>query len=94
MAGEGDEYWERMLRAAPYHGSVEKLRDAADVRGWRQIEAARARAAELAEHPRHRRGTFDDGADAAAAGAGQGGRRGAHLTLIVFFATARLPPLQ
>lgn len=51
MAGEGDEYWERMLRAAPYHGSVEKLRDAADVRGWRQIEAARTRAAELAEHP-------------------------------------------
>ena len=84
MAGEGDEYWERMLRAAPYHGSVEKLRDAADVRGWRQIEAARARAAELAEQtPR-----------SVPAGAGQGGRRGAHLTLIVFFATARLEPLQ
>ncbi|MFN8111921.1 MAG: hypothetical protein U0R51_01845 [Solirubrobacterales bacterium] len=48
MAGEGDEYWEWLLRAAPYHGSVEKLRDATDVPGWRQIEAAKARAAELA----------------------------------------------
>ncbi len=47
MAGEGDEFWERLLRAAPYHGTVEKLRDAADVPGWRQIEAARAAAAEL-----------------------------------------------
>ena len=51
MAGEGDEYWERMLRAAPYHGTVEKLRDSADVRGWRQIEAARANAAKLAGKP-------------------------------------------
>lgn len=48
MTGEGDEFWERLLRAAPYHGSVEKLRDAIDVPGWRQIEAANARAAELA----------------------------------------------
>ena len=51
MAGEGDEYWERLLRAAPYYGTVEKLRNAADVPGWRQIEAARARATELAGRP-------------------------------------------
>ena len=53
VGGEGDEYWEWLLRAAPYHGTVEKLRDAVDVRGWRQIEAARAAAARLAgEAPR------------------------------------------
>ena len=46
MAGEGPDYWERLLKAAPYHGTVEKLRDAVDEPGWRQIEAALALAGE------------------------------------------------
>ena len=35
-----DDYWERMLKAAPYYETVEKLRDAIDVPDWRQLEAA------------------------------------------------------
>ena len=37
---DGDDYWERMLKAAPYYETVEKLRDAIDVPDWRQVEAA------------------------------------------------------
>ena len=51
MAGEDPEYWERLLKAAPYHGTIEKLRDAIDVPGWRQIEAARELAAEAGRRP-------------------------------------------
>jgi hypothetical protein len=56
MAGEEPVYWERMLKAAPYHGTIEKLQDAVDVPGWRQIEATRALALEAAETPPRRIG--------------------------------------
>ena len=46
---EEDAYWERILKSAPYHGTVEKLRDQADKHGWRQIRAARLLARETAE---------------------------------------------
>lgn len=54
MAGEGREHWERLLRAAPYHGTVEKLRDAIDEPGWRQIEAALELTARTGRRPPRR----------------------------------------
>ncbi len=53
MADGGDEFWERLLRAAPYHETIERLRDAIDEPGWRQREAAKALAAKRSgEAPR------------------------------------------